>query len=130
MATIFTKIIQGEIPSFKIYEDEYTYAFLDIHPVQFGHTLVVPKTEVDNFLSLDEPYYTALFQTAKKVSTAIQQATGCARICTALVGYEVPHVHYHLIPTNTIADFTPTNTKEVSMDDLALMQQKILQYLP
>lgn len=75
MTTVFTKIINGEIPSFKIYEDEYTFAFLDIHPLQPGHTLIVPKIEVDYFVDVSEPYYSAVFATAKKIAPAIQQAT-------------------------------------------------------
>lgn len=75
MSTLFTKIINGEIPSHKIYEDEYTFAFLDIYPVQPGHTLIVPKIEVDYFVDVPEPYYSAVFQTAKKIAPAIRQAT-------------------------------------------------------
>jgi histidine triad (HIT) family protein len=75
MSSLFTKIINGEIPSFKIYEDEYTFAFLDIYPVQPGHTLIVPKIEVDYFADVPEPYYSAVFQVAKKIAPAIQQAT-------------------------------------------------------
>lgn len=85
MSTLFTKIIKGEIPSHKIYEDAYTYAFLDIYPVQPGHTLIVPKIEIDYFLDVPEPYYSAVFQTAKKITPAIQQATGCARISTTIL---------------------------------------------
>jgi histidine triad (HIT) family protein len=80
MSSLFTKIINGEIPCFKIYEDEYTFAFLDILPVKAGHTLIVPKIEVDYFVDVPEPYYSAVFHTAKKITPAIQQATGCARV--------------------------------------------------
>lgn len=75
MSTIFSRIIAGEIPSYRIYEDEYTYAFLDIFPQRLGHTLIVPKVEIDHFADVPEPYYSAIFQTAKKLSSAIQQAT-------------------------------------------------------
>lgn len=85
MASIFTKIINGEIPSFKIYEDEYVFAFLDIYPVQPGHTLIVPKVEVDYFVDVPEPYYSAVFQAAKKIAPALQQATDCQRVCTTVV---------------------------------------------
>ncbi len=85
MSTLFTRIIAGEIPSFKIYEDEYTYAFLDIFPQRLGHTLIVPKIEVDHFADVPEPYYSAIFQTAKLLSSAIQQATGCHRVCTLFI---------------------------------------------
>lgn len=85
MSTIFSRIIAGEIPSCRIYEDEYTYAFLDIFPQRIGHTLIVPKIEVDHFSDVPEPYYSAIFQTAKKLSPAIQQATGCKRVCALFI---------------------------------------------
>ena len=109
MSTLFARIINQEIPSFRIYEDEYIYAFLDIFPQRLGHTLIVPKIEIDHFADVPEPYYTAIFQAAKKLSSPIQQATGCNRVATLFIGYEVPHCHYHLIPTDQISDinFTP-----------------------
>jgi histidine triad (HIT) family protein len=85
MPTLFTRIIVGEIPSFKIYEDEYVYAFLDIFPQRLGHTLIVPKIEIDHFADVPEPYYSAIFQAAKLLSPAIQQATGCNRVCTMFI---------------------------------------------
>ncbi len=128
MTSIFTKIINGEIPSFKIYEDEHTFAFLDIRPVQPWHTLVVPKIEVDYFTDVPEPYYSAVFQTAQKIAPAIQKATGCKRICTTIIGYEVPHFHYHLVPTNSMDDMR-TSPQEVSMDKLTQMHKLIMQYM-
>ena len=104
MSSIFSLIIASEIPSFKIYEDEHTYAFLDIFPQTPGHTLIVPKVEVDHFVDVPEPYYSAIFQTAKKLAPAIKEATGCNRVCTTFLGYEVPHCHYHLIPTESEKD--------------------------
>jgi histidine triad (HIT) family protein len=98
MATIFSKIIAGDIPSYKIYEDEHTFAFLDINPIELGHTLVVPKVEVDYFLDVPEPYYSAVFKTAKVVGRAIHEATGCKRVGTIVLGWDVPHFHYHLVP--------------------------------
>lgn len=129
MSSIFTKIINGEVPSFKIYEDEYTFAFLDIYPVQPGHTLIVPKIEVDYFIDVPEPYYSAVFLTAKKIVPAIQQATWCQRVCTNIIGYEVPHFHYHLIPTNSIADLQNKNTQEPDKAALQAMQEKICSFL-
>lgn len=129
MSTLFTKIIAREIPSHKIYEDEYTYAFLDIFPSNPGHTLIVPKIEIDHFADVPEPYYSAIFQTAKKLSKAIQKATGCTRICTEFIGYEVPHCHYHLIPTNSIEDFSKKSGDKADDADLKLMQEKIISYL-
>jgi len=129
MTTLFTKIINGEIPSFKIYEDEYVFAFLDIHPVQPGHTLIVPKVEVDYFVDVPEPYYSAVFQTAKKIAPALQQATGCARVATMILGYEVPHFHYHLIPSNSLSDVIFADKVAVTDDQLFSIHQKIISFL-
>jgi histidine triad (HIT) family protein len=129
MSTLFTRIIKQEIPSYRIYEDEYVYAFLDIFPQRLGHTLIVPKIEIDHFSDVPEPYYSAIFQTAKRLSPAIQQATGCNRVCTVFIGYEVPHCHYHLVPTDSIADLDHANAKKADPNDLRWMQEKILGFL-
>jgi histidine triad (HIT) family protein len=129
MSSVFSKIIAWEIPSFKIYEDEYTYAFLDIFPQRAWHTLIVPKIEVDHFSDVPEPYYGAIFQTAKKLSPAIQKATGCNRVCTTFVGYEVPHCHYHLIPTDSEWDMDMKPRKQADVDELKKMQEAILHQL-
>lgn len=126
MPTLFSCIIAQEIPSYKIYEDMYTYAFLDIFPQKLGHTLIVPKIEVDHFSDVPEPYYSAIFATAKILSPIIQKATGCSRICTMFVGYEVPHCHYHLVPTDTMKDLDHSNAKPANPEDLQMMQEKIL----
>ncbi len=105
MATLFTRIIRGEIPSFRIYEDEAHYAFLDIHPLQPGHTLIVPKREVPYLFDLEPDELGALWQAAQIVARALRAATGCRRVVTLVVGYEVPHAHIHLIPTNDMGDF-------------------------
>jgi histidine triad (HIT) family protein len=126
MSTLFTRIINQEIPSYRIYEDEYVYAFLDIAPQRLGHTLIVPKIEVDHFSDVPEPYYSAILQTAKKLSPAIQQATGCNRVCTMFAGYEIPHCHYHLIPTDSMADLDHADASKAEAADLAKMQEKIL----
>ena len=129
MTTLFARIISGEITSYKIYEDEYTYAFLDIFPQTAGHTLIVPKCEIDHFADVPEPYYTAIFQTAKKLTPAIQKATDCIRVCTAFIGYEVPHCHYHLIPTRAIEDMNHSNAQKADPEDLKSMQEKIISFL-
>lgn len=129
MSTLFSKIIAWDIPSYTIYEDEYTFAFLDIFPTQAGHTLIVPKIEIDHFSDVPEPYYTAIFQTAKKLAPAIQKATGCVRICSQFVGYEIPHCHYHLIPTDQIEDFSKKSGGPADEKDLEEMQQKIISFL-
>ena len=129
MPTLFSKIIAWEIPSFKIYEDEFVYAFLDIFPQAPGHTLIVPKIEIDHFADVPEPYYSAIFLAAKKLSPAIQKATGCARICAAFLGYQIPHCHYQLLPTNSEKDFVWKNVAQADMEELKTMQEKILSEL-
>lgn len=129
MPTLFSKIIAGEIPSYKIYEDAYVYAFLDIFPHTLGHTLIVPKIEIDHFSEVPEPYYSAIFLAAKKLAPVIQTATGCTRICSMFVGYEIPHCHYHLIPTESTEDLSPGKSHSAEKADLEAMQKKILQLL-
>ena len=97
MSSIFTKIINGEIPSYKIYEDDKTYAFLDIHPETKGHTLVIPKKEVDKIYNLEDEDYQALMDTVKKLSKHMEDKLG-ARILWKVVGTDVPHAHVHLMP--------------------------------
>lgn len=112
MASLFTKIIEGEIPSHRVYEDEATYAFLDINPRQPGHTLVVPKREVDYLFDLPAEDYQALWRAVRRIASALKQATDCARVVVIVLGYEVPHAHVHLIPSNALADipFPPVHT--------------------
>ncbi len=101
MASIFTRIIRGEIPCYKIAEDENYFAFLDISPLSKGHTLVVPKKEVDYIFDLDEQTYAGLMLFAQKVALAIGQAVPCLRVGIAVIGLEVPHAHVHLIPLHS-----------------------------
>lgn len=100
MASIFTKIINGEIPSYKIAEDANYYAFLDINPLAKGHTLVVPKKEVDYIFDLDDPTLAGMLVFSGKVAKAIQKVVPCKRIGMAVLGLEVPHAHIHLVPIN------------------------------
>lgn len=104
MPSIFTRIVQGEIPSYKIAEDDRFYAFLDINPMQRGHTLVIPKREVDYIFNLAEEEAGALFIFARRVALAIQQVVPCKRIGVAVIGLEVPHAHIHLVPLNRERD--------------------------
>ena len=104
MASIFTRIVHGEIPSHRVYEDDKHYAFLDINPFQRGHTLVIPKREVGYLFDLEPDELADLWKAAQVVARALKTATGCKRIVTMVVGYEVPHVHIHLIPTNALGD--------------------------
>ncbi len=103
MSTLFEKIIQGTIPSYKVYEDQNFYAFLDINPLAKGHTLLVPKLPVDYIFDLPQDTYTELMQCARKVAAAIEKAVPCTRIGIAVVGLEVPHAHIHLIPLHQSA---------------------------
>ncbi|MBS7376477.1 MAG: HIT family protein [Paludibacteraceae bacterium] len=111
MATIFTKIINGEIPCYKIAEDENYFAFLDINPLTKGHTLVVPKIEDDYIFNLDEKTYAGLMLFAKRVAHAIEAAVPCKRVGVAVLGMEVPHVHVHLVPLNSERDMIISNPK-------------------
>ncbi len=104
MSSIFTKIVSGEIPSYKIAEDENYYAFLDINPLAKGHTLVIPKKEVDYIFDIDDELYKGLFAFAKKVGLAIEKVVPCKRMGLTVIGLEVPHAHIHLIPINSIYD--------------------------
>lgn len=104
MPSIFSRIIAGEIPSYKVAEDEAHYAFLDINPMAEGHTLVVPKHEVDYIFDLPEAEYAALQLFAKRVAEALRKAVPCKRVAVAVLGMEVPHAHIHLVPINTEAD--------------------------
>ncbi len=111
MSSIFTKIINGEIPSYKIAEDEDFYAFLDINPNAKGHTLVIPKKEVDKLFDLDSEMYISLLQFAYKVAKALEKTIACNRIGMTVVGLEVPHAHIHLIPINRVSDINFTSKK-------------------
>ena len=105
MSSIFTKIIQGEIPAYKIYEDEYVCAILDINPIQKGHTLIIPKQEVDQLFELDEEMYDQMMRRVRYMAQVMKAKTNCKRVCVFVEGYGVPHVHVHLVPTNTPEEF-------------------------
>lgn len=126
MASIFTRIINGEIPCYKIYENEYTFAFLDINPINPGHTLIVPKIETDHFLDVPEPYYSAVFTTAKNIGRAIQEATESKRIGSVILGWDVPHFHLHLVPMNTPGDLDFSRAKGRSKEEMEEIREKIL----
>ena len=104
MATIFTKIINGEIPCYKIAETDDFLAFLDVNPNAKGHTLCIPKKEVDKIFDLDEATYTSLMQFSRRVAKAIEKAIPCKRVGVTVIGLEVPHAHVHLIPLQTMED--------------------------
>lgn len=112
MASIFTKIVQGEIPCYKIAEDEKYFAFLDIFPLKKGHVLVIPKQEVDYLFDLDDETYNGLWAFAKRVSAALEKAIECKRIGVAVLGMEVPHAHIHLVPLHHEGDLNFSNPKQ------------------
>lgn len=112
MASIFTKIIKGEILSYKIAEDEHYYAFLDINPLQKGHTLVVPKQETDYIFDLSDEQLAGLMVFAKKVARAIEKSIPCQRVGVAVLGLDVPHAHVHLVPLNGGNDLNFCNPKK------------------
>lgn len=109
--TIFSKIIRGEIPSYKIASDDYFYAFLDINPLVPGHTLVIPKVEVDKFLDMEDDYLRRILLFAKPIALAIEKSFPCNRVGLSVVGLEVPHAHMHLIPLNSMEDINFTREK-------------------
>jgi len=111
MATIFSKIVNGEIPCYKVAEDEQFFAFLDINPMSKGHTLVIPKLEVDYIFNLDDDILSGMTLFAKKIAKAIEKAVPCVRIGVAVIGLEVPHAHIHLIPINQESDMNFKNPK-------------------
>lgn len=98
--SIFSKIIRGEVPAYRIYEDEKTIAFLDIHPIQPGHTLVVPKRQIDSFIDLKDSEFADLMIVAQKIAKHLKQTLGCKRVVLNIDGFDVPHVHIHLVPVN------------------------------
>ncbi|MFR1954993.1 HIT family protein [Phocaeicola coprophilus] len=128
MATIFSKIIAGEIPSYKVAEDERFYAFLDINPLVKGHTLVVPKREVDYIFDLSDEELAAMQVFAKHVAEAIQRAFPCRKVGQAVIGLEVPHAHIHLIPIQKESDMLFSNSKlKLEPDEFAAIAQAIAQ---
>ena len=126
MASIFTRIIGGEIPCHKVAENEKFIAFLDITPVAKGHTLVVPKMEVDYFFDLESDLLSEINLFAKEVATKLQRTVPCRRIGVAIIGLEVPHAHVHLVPLNTMADINFSAERlKMSADELAALATEI-----
>ena len=125
--TIFSKIIAGEIPSYKIAENEKFFAFLDIFPLREGHVLVVPKTEVDNLFDLPTEYLQEMLLFAQPIAKAIEKAFNCNRCGISVIGLEVPHAHLHLVPINSANDLNFTKHKpKASEESLKKVQEKIL----
>ncbi len=130
MSTIFTKIVQGEIPSYKIAEDDRYYAFLDIHPLAQGHTLVIPKQETDYLFDLDDDLLAGMMVFSKRVARAIEKVVSCKRIGVAVLGLEVPHAHIHLIPINSEVDISFSRPKlQLTDEEFRALAQKIREAL-
>ena len=128
--TIFSKIINGEIPSYKIAENDRFFAFLDIFPLREGHTLVIPKTETDKLFDLDDEYLSEMLVFAKPIAKAIERSFRCNRCGISVVGIEVPHAHMHLIPINSANDLNFTQPKmKLSEQEFLKIQQRILEHL-
>jgi histidine triad (HIT) family protein len=124
--TIFSRIINGEIPCFKIAENENFLAFLDVNPLSIGHTLVVPKQEIDYIFDLDDNTISEMILFSKTVATLLKSKIECKRIGLSVIGLEVPHAHIHLIPINAISDMNFDNKMNITMEQLKEVQSKIL----
>ncbi|MBA3827777.1 MAG: HIT family protein [Taibaiella sp.] len=130
MSSVFSRIIAGEIPSFKIAENDHFLAFLDVFPLVEGHVLVVPKTEVDKIFDVDDALLSEWLIFAKPIAKAIEKAFDCNRCGISVIGLEVPHAHMHLLPINTAEDINFTRLKLIPSDsELRAVQQKILAHL-
>ncbi|SHG94865.1 HIT family protein [Winogradskyella jejuensis] len=129
MASIFTKIINGELPSYKIAETEDFYAFLDINPNSKGHTLCIPKKEVNKIFDLDESTYMGLMAFSRRVAKALEKAVPCERIGMSVIGLEVPHVHVHLIPLHTMEDARFVSKQKLSKEEFEALAASIAAHL-
>ena len=122
--SLFSKIVNGDIPAYRVAEDEFHLAFLDIYPLAYGHVLVIPKKQIDYIFDMDYDEYLSLFRFAKKVAKAMDDVIFCERIGIAVIGLEVPHVHIHLVPLNNVSDINfekdKLNFSKEKMDDIAL----------
>jgi len=125
MTSIFTKIIKGEIPSYKIAEDDNFIAFLDVNPNAKGHTLCVPKQEIDKIFDIDDDLYLGLMQFSKKIASALEKTVPCKRIGMAVIGLEVPHAHVHLIPVNEMDEMRFQKKVSMSKDEFEVLVKEI-----
>lgn len=129
MSSVFTKIIKGEIPSYKLLEDELTIAILTIEPIQLGHALVIPKQEINHWFDVPEKVLAQVQFNAARLARAIKHATGAPRILTAAIGFEVPHYHLHLVPAWDPSDLHFSKAKKRSESEMKEIQSKILKAL-
>lgn len=125
MESIFTKIIKGEIPAYKITEDENYLAFLDVNPNAKGHTLCIPKQEIDKIFDMEEEQYLGLLKFSRKVSKALEKAVPCKRVGMAVIGLEVPHAHVHLIPLNEMDEMRFQNKVKLTKEEFEEVAEKI-----
>ncbi|MCB0456371.1 MAG: HIT domain-containing protein [Flavobacteriaceae bacterium] len=125
MASIFTKIISGEIPCYKVAEDKDFIAFLDINPNALGHTLCVPKKEINKIFDMEESHYTALMNFSYQVAKALEKSVACKRVGVSVIGLEVPHVHVHLIPINDMRDMTFQHKVQVEAAEMDALAKQI-----
>lgn len=125
MASIFTKIVNGEIPSYKVAETKEFFAFLDINPNSKGHTLCIPKKEVDKIFDLDEETYMGLMKFSRKVAIAVRKTVDCKRVGMSVIGLEVPHVHVHLIPLHTMEDARFQQKTKLSGEEMEKLAKEI-----
>jgi histidine triad (HIT) family protein len=126
MATIFSKIISGEIPCYKVAEDDRCLSFLDIRPIVFGHTLVIPKVEIDYIFDMDDDYLSHMHVFAKRVANVLREEVECLRIGVMVAGLEVPHAHIHLVPMQTIGDLSFTNPRpEFAKADMIELAERL-----
>lgn len=125
MDSVFTKIIKKEISSYTVYEDSDVIAFLDINPIKMGHTLVVPKKQIDYIFDLDNDDYNKLWTTTKKIANGLRKSVVCRRVGISVVGFEVPHCHIHLIPINTIGDMSFDNIYDYNSSEMTDIAERI-----
>ncbi len=123
MASIFTQIINEEIPGYKIYEDDYVCAFLDINPIKKGHVLVVPKVEVDQFFDIEEKMFDHMMHRVRYIAQVMRAQLKCERVCVFIEGFGIPHAHVHLVPANTPGDFDKSNVYKASTEELEEVQR-------
>ena len=129
MASIFTKIVNGEIPAHKIAEDDNFLAFLDVFPTAKGHTLVIPKKEIDYIFDIEDEMYIELMKFAKKIAPAVEKAIPCKRIGVSIIGLEVPHAHVHLIPLNTMEDARFISKTVLDKEEFEAIANRIASHL-
>ncbi|MCK0129965.1 HIT family protein [Flavobacteriaceae bacterium F08102] len=129
MSSVFTKIVNGEIPAYKIAENDRFFAFLDINPNAKGHTLVIPKKEVDKLFELEEEEYVELMKYSRKIAIALEKAIPCKRVGMSVIGLEVPHVHVHLIPLNQMGDINFQHKVNLEKEEFEAIAARIASHL-